>query len=553
MVPSVRVAKVKDFYVTVSVGLHSVICIAALALNLGSPNVTAAQPATGGTESSNASAPVAPGFVVEQGVLYRMNDGARVAVTLPGPVRALYVAGDRAYVALGEHGAAVVRATRADDKEAVAVEKLIPVSHGEVTGFMVDGDNLWMQLSSTSAIRLHSESSSTGSLTSVVALPVAKQAETPSTGPTLVPVPEPELAGIAIAKVFDGQVLLNRGKSAGLRAGDRFKVIRKEQLSDEGGSFDGEREVAVLVVESLNENSARAHVWRGDRVAMGDQVEPADRNTDPSLMYPRQLHGFVEAEIHVRPLLNVGAAGAGVLMDDHLTYYAEHYYLGLRNDPFGIGFSEGGTAFTQSTFAEGGYNSRPFAIGLAVGFTSVYGDLQEMFDITSSDEASGNADPWTPGQPELGPWTQDMQHAFALGQRVRLGAMDGLNLLVSNTLLFFPGGGESESDDTSEGGFIWGGTNAKLSIPLAQRADLFIEGGGGVMGYAYGAVGVFTWLSGNGGPGSLGLMASAGGAGVWGARTQENLRYQYKNSDEIVVAGPMVSLGLRYRAGLGGD
>lgn len=501
-----------------------------------------------------AQEPATAGFVVDQGVLYRVSDGARTAVALPGQVKALHVAGERAYVALGEQGAAVVSATRVDGKEHVVVEKVIPISHGEVTGFLVDGDNLWMQLSSTSAIRLRGEASSTGPLSPVGELPASEQAEVPAPArePVAEPTPAPELAGIAIVKVFDGQVLLNRGKASGLHAGDRFKVIRKEQLSDEGGAFDGEREVAVLVVESLNADSARALIWRGDRVAMGDQVEAADRNTDPSLMYPRQLYGFIEAEVHVRPLLNVGAAGAGVLMDDHLTYYAEHYYLGLRNDPFGIGLGDGGTAFTQTTFAEGGYNSRPFAIGLAVGFTSVYGDLQEMFDITSSDEASGGSAPvWMEGQPELGPWTQDMQHAFALGQRVRLGAQDGLNLLVSNTLLFFPGGGESADDeDSSEGGFIWGGTNAKLSIPLAQRADLFVEGGGGVMGYAYGAVGVFTWLNGNGGPGSLGLMASAGGAGVWGARTQENLRFQYKETDEIAMSGPMVSLGLRYRTDL---
>ena len=532
----------KDLFAILSV-------TAALVAALSTPSVTVAQPASG--------APPDAGFVVESGVLYRVNGAARVAVALPGAVLALHVAGDRAYVALGELGAAVVRANSADGKETVAVEKVIPVSHGQVTGFMVEGDSVWMQVSSTSAIRLHGESG-TAPVTPVVALPTVEQPSTqPTEGseePALVPVLAPELSRIAIVKVFDGQVLLNRGKDAGLRAGDRFKVIRKEQLSDEGGSFDGEREVAVLVVESLNADSARARVWRGDRVAMGDQVEAADRNTDPSLMYPRQLYGFLEAEIHLRPLLNVGEAGAGVLVEDHLTYYAEHYYLGLRNDPFGIGFSEGGTAFTQTTFGEGGYNSRPFAIGLAVGFTSVYGDLQEMFDITSSSDEGAASAPWMPGEPELGPWTQDMQHAFALGQRVRLGAMDGLNLLVSNTLLFFPGGGETADDEASDGGFIWGGTNAKLTIPLAQRADLFIEGGGGVMGYAYGAVGVFTWLNGNGGPGSLGLLASAGGAGVWGARTQENLRYQYKNTEDIVVAGPMVSLGLRYRAGLfGGD
>jgi len=532
----------KHVFLTVFV-LPATLCAAFIATNPSPLEAQSAAP----SDTSDTGTVADAGFVVEAGVLYRVSASARVAVALPGPARAVQVAGDRAYVALGELGAAVVRVSRTDNQEQVVVEKLIPVSHGEVTGFMVEGDSLWMQLSSTSAIRL-SGATSTAPLTPVVALPEPSATPTPTpTTPT--PALEAELAGIAITKVWNGQVLLNRGKSAGLHAGDRFKVIRNEQLSDEGGSFDGEQEVGVVVVESLNADSARARVWRGDRVVMGDQVEPADRNTDPSLMYPRQLYGFIEAELHIRPLLNVGAAGAGVLMDDHLTYYAEHFYAGLRNEPLGLGLSQGGTAFTQSTFAEGGYNSRPFAIGLALGFTSVYGDLQEMFDITSSDDAAGNAAPWQEGQPEYEPWSQDMQHAFALGQRVRLGAMDGLSLAVANTLLYFPGGGENASGDESEGGFIWGGTNAKLTIPLAQRADLFIEGGGGVMGYAYGAVGVFTWLNGNGGPGSLGLMASAGGAGVWGARTRENLRFQYKESDEIVVSGPMVSLGLRYRFG----
>lgn len=530
----------------------SMACIASLIVALLSPSAIVAQPAGAVLESSKVDAPAEDGFVVEDGTLYRVTGSVRVAVKLPSAVRAVHIVEDRVYVALGEFGAAVVRANKRDNQDAVVVEKLIPISHGEVTGFMVDGDSIWMQISSTSAIRIH-DGPSAAPITPVVALPVSEQAATlKKPSPRLAPTTE--LSGIAIKNVFNGKVLLNRGKTSGLRVGDRFKVVRKEQFFDEGGIFDGEREVAVLVVDSVSADSARADIWRGDRVNMGDQVEPADSNTYPSLMYPRQLHGFVEAEMHLRPLINVGEAGAGILVDDHLTYYAKHYYLGLRNEPFGIGFSKSGSVFTQSTFGDVGYNSRPFSVGLAVGFTSVYGDLQEMFDITASgDTDEGNETSWEAGQPEEGPWSQDMQHAFALGQCVRLGAMDGLNLSVANTLLFFPGGSKNADDEESEGGFIWGGTDIKLSIPLAQRVDLFLEGGGGVMGYAYGAIGVFGWLSGNGGPGSLGLMASAGGEGLWGARTRRNLRYHYTDSDDIVVAGPMASLGLRYRAALGGS
>ncbi|HEX7480463.1 MAG TPA: hypothetical protein VF331_21870 [Polyangiales bacterium] len=495
------------------------------------------------------------GFALASGVLYRLDGAARVAVDLPGPALGLRVVGERAFVALGPLGAAVVRVQAVDGEQKAVVEKIVPVSHGEVTGFMVDGDAVWMQLSSVSAIRL-SGGSVAAPITPAVGIPTAQDPFTAPSASGAAPTQASSArayAGLEILKVFDGQVLLNQGKSAGLRVGDRFKVVRGEQLVDRGGSFDGEHEVAVLVINSLSHDSSRASIWRGDDVAIGDHVEAADRNTDPSLLYPRQLHGFIEAELHLRPLLNIGSAGFGVLMDDHLTYYGEDFYLGLRNEPFGFGRTQGSSAFTQTSSAEGGYNSRPFAIGLAVGFTSVYGDLQEMFNFTASSAKSAAAHgAWQDGQPETGHWSQDMQHAFALGQRVRLGTLDGLNLTVANTLLFFPGGSANADGSQSKGGFIWGGTDAKLSIPLAQRADLFLEGGGGVMGYAYGAVGVFGWLRGNGGPGSFGLMASAGGARVWGTRTRPNLRYDYVETDDIVVAGPMVSLGLRYRADVGG-
>ena len=538
-----------------------------MALTFASSGVALAQQ----SEVSSAPAPQVPapgaevpavateGLVIEAGNLYLVAGGQKTAVALPGPAGEMVVSGDHAFVALGELGAAVVRLARQDEQLTAVVEKVIPVSHGAVTGFMVQGDAVWMQVSSMSAIRVQ-PGAATALVTPVEGTAVAVVA------PAVAPVPEASLqpkeaeasaaiAGLNIIKIFDGKVLLNRGKASGLRVGDRFKVVRSEQNADEAGTYEGEHEVAVVVVESLSADSARAAIWRGDQVAAGDHIEPADNRTDPSLLYPRQLHDFVEFEAHVRPILNIGAAGFGVLMDDHITYFGELYYLGLRNEPFGLGRTQNSTAFTQTTYAEGGYNSRPFAIGLAAGFTSVYGDLQEMFQITSSDAATAGPNPttWPAGQPEMSDWKQDMQHAFALGQRVRLGALDGMNLVVANTLLYFPGGGRSVDGTVNRSGFIWGGTDAKLTIPLAQRADMFVEGGGGVIGYAYGAVGVFGWLSGNGGPGSLGLMASAGGAGVWSTRTRQNYRYNYTDTDDIIVAGPMVSLGLRYRASLGGD
>lgn len=531
----------------------AVVCLVVLAV-LWAPREVGAQDAA--PAPTPEPAPEGARFTLVEGVLYFGAGDARTAVALPGPALALQEVDGRAYVALGGLGAAVVSPPQEGGQGVAVVDKRVPVSHGDVVGFMVDGDSVWMQVNATSAIRLHGAGARSSGAPVVLHQPlptvarVEPRARPPAAATAEAPAAaQPELP-IKILKVFDGQVLLDRGASSGLRAGQRFKVVRSERVSDAGGEFQGERDVAVLVLDTLNAHSARARVWRGDEVRSGDRVVPADEGTDPSLVYPRQLHGFVEAQLHVRPILNVGEAGFGVLVQDHVTYYGEHFYAGLRNEPFAVGRTQGNTAFSATTLLEGGYNSRPFAIGLGAGFSAVYGDLQEMFELTSvSGTDRGAAESPDREGPRFGPWVQDMQRAFALGQRVRLGALDGLNLSVGNTLLYFSGRGAGD-DDATGAGFIWGGTDTRLTIPLAQRADLFIEGGGGVTGYAYGAVGVFGWVSGNGGPGSLGLMASAGGAGVWGERTRDDLWFGGAETGQVVVGGPMVSLGLRYRAAL---
>lgn len=530
-------------------------CAALAALTVSGAAWGAPSPEPASDPAAPSTSASQPAFQLAGGVLYHLKNGQRVAVSLPGVPNALQLSGRRAYVALGEEGAVVVGV---DASGAAAIEKHVPVSHGTVTGFMLQQGEVWMQISATSAIRL-GEAGPDAVMTPPAAVPTALTAPEPpvaaQAGENRAAAEPVSLPEIHVTKIYDGKVLLDRGKAQGLAVGDRFKIVRSERSADEAGDFEAEREVAVVVVESLSANTARARIWRGDRVAMGDRVEAADKHTDPSLMYPRHLTRFLEAEVHLRPILNVGDTGFGILLDANSTYYAEQFYLGLRSQPLGLGRSQGSTMFTQTTLAEGGYNSRPFAIGLGFGFTSVYGDLQELFQLTAFDSAASSergADEWQAGQPETTPWSQEMQHAFALGQRVRLGAMDGLNLMVANTLLYFDGtAGRAADDESSSPGFIWGGTSAKLTLPLALNADLFLEGGGGVVGYAYGAVGVFGWLKGNGGPGSLGLMASAGGAGVWSARTRENLRFNFTEEDQIGIGGPMVSIGLRYR--MGGD
>jgi hypothetical protein len=240
----------------------------------------------------------------------------------------------------------------------------------------------------------------------------------------------------------------------------------------------------------------------------------------------------------------VGSSGFGFLGDLVVSWWGSAYFIDVRMQPLGFGWTDDGNIVSSSFLAEAGYDSRAFAVGLGAGVGVVSGDMGEMLVSRGLAEAayddSGNL---VPEQPK---WENRTMAAFALSQVVRLGARDGLHLNVYNVFLYYSDE-QAESDDEDETGFVYGGTAGRFNIPLGARTDLFLGGGGGRMGYAFGEVGVFTWIKGNGDSGSFGVSTSAGGSGVWGVRKRE---YEdHWDTEHIVVAGPMVSLGLVYRFG----
>lgn len=139
--------------------------------------------------------------------------------------------------------------------------------------------------------------------------------------------------------------------------------------------------------------------------------------------------------------------------------------------------------------------------------SNVNGDLSDLLRVSSADAA-----PLPDGTSSS--WSQRTSTAAALAQNVRLGARDGLNLTLVNVLIY-------HRPSVGDGGFVYGSTTGRLQVPLIPSTDLFAEGGGGYMGYAFGAVGVHTWLDGRGDPGSFGVSVAPGGAAVWGSREIE--------------------------------
>ena len=352
---------------------------------------------------------------------------------------------------------------------------------------------------------------------------------------------------IKILEIFPGEVRIDAGSDDGVIAGQRFAVFRRQVVETESDdAFEGETLVAVIEVIAVSRDSAIAELWKGDRVQMGDEVKPAHADNTSSKVFPRRLPHVGEIALVLRPLMAVGSTGGfGGLADVTAAYWWKHMFFDIRMQPLGFGWTEDGNIVSASFMAEGGYDSRAFAIGLGAGVSTVNGDIDEMMQsFTGTAMSSEDGD----GTPDVVKWDQRTRAAFTISQQVRLGARDGLNVSVYNLLMYNndDDGGEDES------GFIYAGTTGKITVPLAARTFIFLEGGGGVMGYGFGDLGVFTWVRGNGDAGSIGISALAGGAVVWGVRektTTPAVGQPYSVTETVLIAGPMVGLGMTYRFG----
>ncbi len=468
-----------------------------------------------------------------------------VGTPLPAEGLALFHDAGRLYVALGELGVAVFEVT---EEGALKGPRVIPVSHGRVTGFVELEGELWMRVDSTTAVKLKGAEVPGTQVVPFVAPPPGSGTAPSSTAPPpkKADAPERSIVPIDIVGVYPGKVRLGAGSNQGLEVGDLLAVYRSEQVAQLGEeAFEGRVQVATVMVEAVSDSSAIALIWRGDRLSRGDSVLPLKNKDKPSKIYPRHLTNIGEAEVVFRPIIKVGGdQGFGALCDVTVAWWGKHYFVDLRMQPLGFGWVDDGKIVTNSLLAEAGYNSRAFAVGMGVGMASVNGDMDAMLEYSFASVSGADEGGETEAPP---PWEQRTQHGFALSQTVRLGAKDGLHLSINNLLVYHEDNFDYYGEEP-QSGFIYAGTTGKLTIPIALRTSWFMEGGGGLMGYGFGATGVSTWLRGNGDAGSIGLSVSAGFAGLWGVRRREYDSGMVED-ERIVVTGPMFSLGATYRFG----
>lgn len=483
-------------------------------------------------------------YVVVDGALYLDDGQNRRALDVAAPVVTATAHAGKLYVT---HGTPYVSVYETQTPDAPVLVDTLAAGHGVVSNVEVLGDDVWVVLVAKQAVpvrELSSRHSRERAATSNAGAPSDVSTVTPTKGASREATAgsvAPTANQFTLSVVEPGVIQLAAGAQSQVRIGDKFAIYRETAVDNTGGTFRGEELVAVAEVVAVTGDSALAELSRSAVVTSSDVARPLRADQTESNIYPVRVPHVGEVGGTLRPIVNAGSPlGFGALADVHASYWGRGYFFSLMVQPLGLGWTDEGNIISTSALLEGGYDARAFSVGLGVGISAINGDTDLML-WDSYDSAAPGSDE----EPQVRE-RQETHQAFTLSQWVRLGARDGLNLSLRNLLLLHK---ESRSEDR---GFIYGGTMGKLTIPLDRRNDLFLEGGGGVMGYWLVGAGVGTWLVGNGSPGSWKLSIGAGAAGIWGTKeiTVTGTQYSYVSRQDVNVAGPMVSFGITRRFAL---
>jgi len=524
---------------------HSLAFISAVLSAQGAqvPATAASAPAAPpeATAEAAASAPAAPvEYSLEGSAILAVEGERRDRVLVDEHAVAVQRQGNLLYVARGARGVSVFDVTEPRSPRPV---RDLTVS-GSATGFHVAGGQLWVVTVSRSAIPI--DEATVSEPRRPASLP-----STPAPSTSAGERPRATAADVGILHVSPGTIEIAAGAKEGVRVGDRFAVFRGTRVGGEGDdAFTGEELVTVAEVVAVKEGSALAETGRSAVVKPGDRARRAKGDQGDSTEFPPRVPDVGELSVTLRPLLNAGSPiGIGVLADLEAAYWGSAYFVDVRVQPLGLGWTTDGAIVSTAALVEGGYDARAFSVGLGGGVSWVNGNADRMLESFGSSASDTGKQSGGPTVTE----SQQTHAAFTLSQVARLGARDGLNLTLRNLLILHHDSGSDRS------GFIYGGTSGRFAIPLGRgRSDLFLEGGGGIIGYWFAGIGVSSWMVGNGSPGSWKLSVSAGAAGISGSKrvtttypgtcaTPTCPPSSSTYDESIAIAGPMVSLGLSRR------
>ncbi len=483
-------------------------------------------------------------------------DGTSYTIASPCPALAAAADKERLYIACGESGVAVFSLAVRSTPELLGVRDL----GAPVMGLHKAGGVVWAEIVRSEARRLTLSGPLSAPILaaevapappfkaeSVALAPVKPKAEgkteeavaeavsapTPTSLPAVATRPQTMVGHVL--ESAGGMVVIDLGAKHGLGRGDHVAMYRNVHVAlGAGEAAQSEELLAIGKVAALSAERAQVELGRDEVVPVPALARLTREEVTASRLLPPRPGGTWEMAITVRPFLALGSLGAGMVSDAAVgVRFDEPVHLQAVFQPLGLAFAKGGNVLSAAGNVIASYDTRLFEIGLGAGWSAVNANL-DSGKQTSMAEVAGDLS------------IDRVSSGLSLAQVARLGAQDGISLLVRNTFILY----KKE--------FRWGDMTAAASVPVSEHSWLVGRGGGGTAGSFFGELGLRQLLWGNGHRDSGFVSASLGFAGLSGQKeracapmydrvTREPVDPVGKCYEEVNYSGPMVGLGFEWR------
>lgn len=311
-----------------------------------------------------------------------------------------------------------------------------------------------------------------------------------------------------VVRVSRGFVVINKGSKDGLRKGDRIairahKLIRRyDPVSDKTIERPSRQLTAIIVINKITPTTASGQLGRGDRAYAKDFFETTDKPLTQRLFFPTRPGSYWRLRFGLSPIIGVDASAVSFLSFSSISYTFEvPFKIEITMSPTTFTLGSPNSTASTNLLAIFSYNTSYIELMLGIGYQGVMGGVSGML----------------------------------LMQGIRLGAVDGLNLIFYNQLVLAP---EILGISTSRQVFQVGAIHGEINIPLTQQVTLYLAGGGGTVTWFQGTIGIRTYLWGRGGPNTFILSGALGGAGVTPNTVNRNVAR---------AIGPLISAEIDWR------
>lgn len=540
----------------------------ALSIVLGIALTSPAEGAEGtATATASASTPRPPAptmapltFSIDGTTVHLTGPDGR-ARTVTSPCKGLGVAADKSllYVACGEAGLAVFSLAGPDAPTFLHLRAL----GGTVVGLHTAADGaVWAEIARLEGLRLgpmtlaqaQSDAVSTDQIVSAVGASVGAVPVSAPTGPIdasmavatvaggvaahdlrcAPPAPSVQLSASTVGHVIALQptaAIVDLGRANGIGKDDHVAIYRELLVPvGEGLEAVSEELLAVGPVTAVTDDRAQIELGRNETVPVASLARKTNSEITASRYLPPRAAGLWEIGATLRPFLAIGSLGVGMVSEASVGLRLENgLHVATVFEPLAGAMAEGGNIVTMAGNVVASYDTRLFEVGLGAGWAAVNHSLDGSARAADSGGFDVRID--------------RVRSGLSIAQVARLGAQDGVQLLVRNTFLLY------------KSAFHYGGTIASLMTPVGERSWLFGRGGAGSTGFSFGELGLRLLVAGNGHRDSLFVSASIGGANVSGEKNSTCYVYNemgqpqqpYSCYQSVSYGGPLVGVGVELR------